>query len=77
MTNVTDIIAAAADSNPADMRKAFDAEMLSRVADAIAGKRIEVATSMFNNEQSVENDDDIVDDESVEETEQEDTNEEL
>lgn len=70
--SIADIIKAAAEKNGSDFMDAIDSELKDRIADAIDQKRIEVTSSMFDDEDDYEDDDDYEeDDETYEEDEDE------
>lgn len=55
--SIADIIKAAAEKNGSDFMDAIDTELKSRIADAVDQKRVEIASSMFDDEDDYEEDD--------------------
>ena len=58
MNNITDFISAAVDDKPVEAIKAFSSAMEPKIEAALANKREQVVSQVFNkNEQETENDD--------------------
>ncbi len=72
MPNTTDLLGLAIDKNPVDFADQFNQIMMAKAADAVEAKRIELAQSLYNDEDGdedevdfpvdVDDDDDFADD---------------
>lgn len=72
MPNTTDLLGLAIDKNPVDFADQFNQIMMAKAADAVEAKRIELAQSLYNDDDGdedevdfpvdVDDDDDFADD---------------
>ena len=73
---IADMLAASKMASPTEFKAAFDDVFVQKVADAIAGKRTEIAQNYFTQEQEDTEDDQSVD-ENQPEQQEEDSNEDV
>ena len=61
--SVQDLISLSSDQKPVEFQQAFDSLMTDRIARAIEDKKIEVAQSIYYNQDNNEDDDAAIEDE--------------
>ena len=75
MPNTTDLLGLAIDKNPVDFADQFNQIMMAKAADAVEAKRIELAQSLYNDDDGeedevdfpvdVDDEDDFADDDDI------------
>lgn len=69
---VQDLISLSYEQKPIDFQQAFDSLMLDRISKAVENRKVEIASSMFNDQEEIESEEDTdieQESESEEETE--------